>query len=64
MIAQILLALGLGFVGAWIGGALMGQRIGAAALGVQMARYMGSFYGMLAGVPGVVLGVLAVVTLR
>jgi hypothetical protein len=48
-----------------IGGALGGVAVGGKALGNELAALMGGFYGPLAGVPGVLLGliVLALISL-
>ena len=40
------------------GGALSGMKIGAEALGADLAAYMGGLYGFLAGSIGVVAGLV------
>ena len=45
------------------GGALCGLKIGAEALGAELAAYMGGFYGLLAGSIGVVLGLIVLTIL-
>lgn len=48
----------LAFVLAIAGGALMGLRLGASALGKELAALMGALFGPVAAVPGVLLGLL------
>ena len=57
MLVIVLLALVAGIAGALAGGALSGLKIGGAALGNQLAAWLGGLYGLLAGVPGVVIGI-------
>jgi len=58
-------ALIVGVMASIIGGALGGVAVGGKALGNELAALMGGFYGPLAGVPGVLLGliVLAIISL-
>ncbi len=58
-------ALIVGVMASIIGGALGGVAVGGKALGNELAALMGGFYGPLAGVPGVLLGliVLALISL-
>lgn len=59
---ELILALVLGVLAALGAGALSGIRIGGAELGNELAAYMGTLYGLIAGVPAVVIG-LAMVAL-
>ncbi len=52
----ILLVLAVGGAASLIGGALSGVAIGGKSLGNQLAALMGGFYGPLAGIPGIVVG--------
>lgn len=52
------LTLILGIAAALGGGAVSGIRIGGAALGKQLAAYMGALYGLLAGTVGVLVGLV------
>ena len=56
LLGILLLALVAGIAGALVGCALSGLKIGGAALGKQLAAQLGGLYGLLAGVPGVVMG--------
>lgn len=58
-----IVALIVGAVAALAGGALCGLKIGAEALGAELAAYMGGFYGLLAGSIGVVLGLIVLTIL-
>jgi hypothetical protein len=64
-IAGAAVALVVGAMASIIGGALGGIVVGGKALGNELAALMGGFYGPLAGVPGVFLGliVLALISL-
>jgi hypothetical protein len=52
-------ALVAGFIASAVGGAVGAVLIGGRALGVKVAAFMGVFYGPLAGVAGVAIGLLA-----
>ncbi len=54
----IVLSLFLGFAAAFGAGTLSGVRIGKAALGAELAAYMGGLYGIVSGSVAVVLTVL------
>jgi hypothetical protein len=54
--AGALVALIIGLVCSGIGGAIGGIAIGGKSLGNELAAMMGSFYGPIAGVPGLVAG--------
>jgi hypothetical protein len=54
----IVLALILGAAASLIGGALGGVAIGGKALGNELAAMMGGFFGPLAVVPGIVVGLI------
>jgi hypothetical protein len=56
-------ALIAGTAGALIGGAIGGVVVGGKALGNELAAMMGGFYGPLAGVPGVVVGLIVLALL-
>jgi hypothetical protein len=51
-------ALIVGTAASIIGGALGGIMVGGKALGNELAAMMGGFYGPLAGVAGIVLGLI------
>jgi hypothetical protein len=51
-------ALIVGAAASIIGGALGGIMVGGKAIGNELAAMMGGFYGPLAGVAGIVLGLL------
>ena len=57
-IAGAAVALIVGVMASIIGGALGGVAVGGKALGNELAALMGGFYGPLAGVPGIVIGLL------
>ena len=46
-----------------VGGAIGGVVVGGKALGNDLAAMMGGFYGPLAGVPGVVVGLIVLALL-
>jgi hypothetical protein len=54
----VLLCMVLGIGAALAAGAVSGLRIGAEALGAELAAYIGAFYGLLAGGGAVVLGLI------
>ena len=54
----IVLALIVGVAASLIGGAMGGVAIGGKALGNELAAMMGGFFGPLAVVPGVIVGLL------
>jgi len=54
----IVLALILGAAASLLGGALGGVAIGGKALGNELAAMMGGFYGPLAAVPGIIVGLI------
>lgn len=51
-------ALMAGTAASLVGGALGGIVVGGKALGNELAALMGGFYGPLAGVPGLVVGLI------
>jgi len=51
-------ALFAGTAAALVGGAIGGVVVGGKALGNELAAMMGGFYGPLAGVPGLVVGLI------
>ncbi len=51
-------ALVAGTLASFAGGAFGGVLIGGKALGLQLAAFMGSFYGVVAGAAGVALGLI------
>jgi hypothetical protein len=53
-----LLLLGLALVCGALGGAIGGILVGGKALGYELAASMGSFFGPIASVPGVLIGLL------
>lgn len=55
-IAELALALALGIVASIAGGAIGGVVIGGKHLGNELAAMMGGFYGPMAGIGGVLLG--------
>ena len=57
-IVEAILALAVGFFAALAGGAFGGVLTGGKALGTQLAAYMGSFYGVVAGTSGVLFGII------
>ena len=57
-VAGAAVALIVGVMASVIGGALGGVAVGGKALGNELAALMGGFYGPLAGVPGIVIGLL------
>ena len=57
---ELILALVLGVLAALGAGALSGIRIGGAELGNELAAYMGTLYGLIAGGAAVVIGVALV----
>ncbi|MGY4319079.1 hypothetical protein [Bradyrhizobium sp. JR3.5] len=59
---MLVVSLGLGVVASIGGGAAGGVLVGGKALGNELAALLGGFYGPLAGVAGVVVG-LAVLTI-
>ena len=54
----IVLALILGTVASLIGGAAGGVTIGGKSLGNELAAMMGGFFGPLAVIPGLVVGLI------
>lgn len=46
-----------------VGGAIGGVVVGGKALGNELAAMMGGFYGPLAGVPGIVVGLIVLALL-
>jgi len=54
----VILALIVGAAASLLGGALGGVAIGGKALGNELAAMMGGFFGPLAVVPGVIVGLL------
>jgi hypothetical protein len=56
-------ALIAGTAAALIGGAFGGVVVGGKALGNELAAMMGGFYGPLAGVPGLVVGLIVLAIL-
>jgi len=48
----------VGVVASIAGGALGGIAVGGKALGNELAALMGGFYGPLAGVPGILIGLV------
>lgn len=59
-IEMILLALAVGAASSILGGMAGGLVVGAGAIGKELAAMMGAFYGLLAGFPGVVVGLIIV----
>ena len=57
-IAGAAVALIVGVVASIAGGALGGIAVGGKALGNELAALMGGFYGPLAGVPGILIGLV------
>jgi len=57
-IITLIIALVAGIAAAMAGGALSGMKIGAGALGADLAAYMGVLYCFLAGSIGVVAGLV------
>ena len=55
---MIVLALILGAAASLIGGALGGVAIGGKSLGNELAAMMGGFFGPLAAIPGLVVGLV------
>ena len=51
-------ALIVGIAASVAGGALGGIAVGGKALGNELAAMMGGFYGPLAGVPGILIGLI------
>ncbi|ODR98207.1 hypothetical protein AUC69_09850 [Methyloceanibacter superfactus] len=51
-------ALIAGAAASLVGGAIGGVLVGGKALGNELAALMGGFYGPLAGVPGLVVGLI------
>jgi nitrogen fixation/metabolism regulation signal transduction histidine kinase len=52
-------AFALGVLASLIGGALAGMTIGGKQFGWQLATQMGGLFGLLAGVPGVAIALVA-----
>jgi hypothetical protein len=55
-----IVAIVVGFAASMLGGALGGVAVGGKAIGNELAALMGAFYGPLAGVAGVFVGVVIV----
>ena len=53
---RCIVALAVGVVASIVGGALGGVAIGGKALGNELAAMLGGFYGPLAGIAGIVVG--------
>lgn len=49
----------LGVLGSLVGGALTGMTIGGKQFGWQLAIQMGGLFGLLAGIPGVAIALVA-----
>lgn len=62
--ASVVAALFVGLVASGIGGAGGGVLTGGKALGNQLAALMGSFYGPVGVVPGLVAGLIALALLK
>ncbi len=60
MIIALLIALAAGVIASVIGGAIGGMLVGGKDIGYGVAGWMGSFYGPVAGIAGVFIG-LAVI---
>lgn len=60
----VLAALGLGIIGSIVGGALGGVIVGGKHIGNELAALMGSFYGPIAGISGVIVGIVALQLLQ
>ena len=58
------ITLGGGTVASVIGGAIGGVLVGGKSLGNKLAATMGAFYGPLAGIAGVALGVVVLMLMR
>jgi hypothetical protein len=56
--AIFILSLILGVAAAVAAGSVSGIRVGAEALGRELATGIGGLYGLLAGVPAVVIGLI------
>jgi len=56
MTSTLLIALAAGIGASFIGGAIGGMLVGGKDLGYDLAGMMGAFYGPVAGVAGVILG--------
>jgi ABC-type phosphate transport system permease subunit len=56
--AIFILSLILGGAAAAAAGSVSGVRVGAEALGRELAAGIGGLYGLLAGIPAVVLGLI------
>jgi len=61
--ASAALALIVGLVASGIGGAAGGVLTGGKAIGNQLAALMGSFYGPVGVIPGLVVGLIALALL-
>jgi hypothetical protein len=59
----LLIAFAVGVAASALGGAVGGMMVGGKHMGNQLAAVIGSFYGPLAGLAGVIIG-LAVLSLR
>ncbi|MEZ5829686.1 MAG: hypothetical protein R3D05_00730 [Dongiaceae bacterium] len=55
----VLAAFGLGIIGSIVGGALGGIVVGGKHIGNELAALMGGFYGPIAGIGGVIVGIVA-----
>ena len=55
----LLAALAIGILASLVGGALAGIAIGGKQFGLELATQMGGLFGLLAGVPGVAIALLA-----
>lgn len=58
------LALACGLAASILGGMVGGIATGGRALGVNLAATMGGFYGPLAAVPGIVIGLIVLALLH
>lgn len=54
-----LAALAIGILASLIGGALAGIAIGGKQFGLELAIQMGGLFGLLAGIPGLVIALVA-----
>jgi hypothetical protein len=59
-----MVALIMGVFASAIGGAGGGLLVGGKAIGNELAAIMGSFYGMVGALPGLVVGLVALALLR
>jgi len=57
-LGTVIIAFSIGVIASIIGGIVGGILVGGKHIGNELAAMMGGFYGIVAGLPGVVVGLL------